>query len=239
MTYFRGNLSFNQFRTHLPNIFWGGLFLSLLILSKLVLPKSSGEGTPLYISPPKPIQYFMFGFKEQGADALWLRSIQDIDYCEKKVSATNCRGKSWLFNVFDVATDLSPEFRMVYAIGTLALSILVSDVEGASLLFDKAIKYFPNDWPMLYRAAYHALYETKDKNKAAQYLIRAGKAGAPEWVFSLAGRIYTDAGAIELAEQILLDLKRNNQAKEVIDRLEAKIENYKVGNRSPAKSSPQ
>ena len=56
---------------------------------------------------------------------------------------------------------------------------------------------------ILYKAAYHYLYELQELPRAAELLIRAGDSGAPVWVKSLASRILTRAGQIDLGIQTL------------------------------------
>lgn len=159
------------------------------------------------ISPSSDIQYFTFGHKDLVSDMLWLRSIQDFDFCEKKVHEHLCRGQSWLYQMLNVITDLSPTFRMAYSAGSMALTVIISDIEGASKFFDKAVRQFPEDWIILYKAAYHAIYEEKNPAKAAELVERAAKHGAPDWVYALAGRLYSQSGRAELAEGLARQLE--------------------------------
>ena len=135
--------------------------------------------------------------------------------------------------MLDSTTSLSPNFRIPYAAGGLALSVIVGDIEGASKLFEKGVAAFPNDWPILYRAAYHSLYEMKNKKRAAELLIQAGKNGAPPWVFTLAGRLYSDEGEIFLAESLLQEMKDTKQDASFINRLQEKIDTVKAGKKAP------
>lgn len=197
-----------------------GVFLILLYFWST---KHSVGWTPdrKYSAPPKNLVHLSFGFSEVMADSFWLRSIQDFDYCENQIEKHLCSGQGWLFQILDVTTDLSPKFRMPLAAGPLALSIIISDIEGASKLFDKAALRFPKDWPILYRAAYHSLYEEKNNSKAAGLLIRAAQNGAPQWAYSLAARLYTEDGKRELAERILSE--NEGIPKELQDRIRLKI----------------
>lgn len=204
-----------------------GLFsLGLIFLSQINTPKSLLQ-LKAPIAPPLNIERFAFGFNEVIADSLWIRSIQDFDFCEQQIASNVCKNNSWLYLMLDAITNLSPNFRMPYATGSLALTIIISDIDGATKIFDKGVKAFPNDWPILYRAAYHYLYEVKDKKRAAELLIQAGKNGAPPWVFSLAGRLYSDAGSLDLAESLLQQMIQENQDPDVIKRLQNKINSMK------------
>lgn len=167
----------------------------------------------LLVPPPAQIEHFTFGFSLNMADSLWLRTIQDMDYAESH----------WLYYMLDAVTNLSPDFRIPYATGGVALSVLISDIDYASRFFDKAVKAFPQDWPILYRASYHALYEEKNKAKAAGLLIRAAQNGAPEWAYSLAARLYSDSGNKELALRLYEDLKQTHTDPEILKRIRQKL----------------
>ncbi|MGZ3786849.1 MAG: tetratricopeptide repeat protein [Bdellovibrio sp.] len=181
-----------------------------------------------YLAPPQKIEHFTFGYSEATADIFWIRSLQDFDFCEKKISKNYCSNESWLYNMLEAVTNLSPSFRIPYAAGGLALTVIVSDIDGATKIFEKGIKAFPHDWPILYRAAYHYLYELNDKKRAADLLIQAGQNGAPPWVFNLAGRLYSDAGHIELAESLLQNMIETKQDESLIKRLKEKIASLKI-----------
>lgn len=204
-----------------------GIFALTCIFCSLFQWKSIEKARRDLIAPPRGGEHFSFGYNEAIADVLWIRSIQDFDFCEKTISENVCINNSWLFQMLDAVTNLSPHFRIPYAAGGLALTVIISDIDGATKLFDKGVKYFPNDWPILYRAAYHYLYEVKDKKRAAELLIQAGQNGAPPWVFALAGRLYSDSGNLELAESLLQEMIQNKQDPALIKRLQDKINSMK------------
>ncbi|UXR65018.1 tetratricopeptide repeat protein [Bdellovibrio bacteriovorus] len=179
------------------------------------------------IDPPPMVERMSFGYAETMADLMWIRALQDFDYCDSEVAKGICRNNSWLYKMLDSVTNLSPKFRMAYAAGALALTIIITDVDGATKIFDKGVKEFPNDWPILYRAAYHYMYEVKDNKRAAELLIQAANNGAPPWLFALAGRLYSDSGNMELAEAVLQDMIATEQDPGLIKRLQQKIQSMK------------
>lgn len=190
-----------------------------------LFPKPSQVERVKYLNPPpEMIEHFHFGFGDSMADSFWLRWIQDSDYCQtyiepvKKLEVVpdvfktdsllaNPRHKvcdnSWSFKMLDTVTKLAPKFAMPYLTGAVSLSILVEDFEGATVIFNRAIDNFPNEWPILYRAAYHFLYDKKDLPKAAELMDRAAKQGGPVWLSSLAARLYSRTGQIALGLQTL------------------------------------
>lgn len=175
------------------------------------------------IAPPPILKHMTFGYQEVIADSLWIRSLQDFDYCDREITEGVCRSNSWLFKMLDVITDLSPKFRIPYAAGALALTVIITDVDGATAIFEKGVKELPNDWTISFRAAYHYIYEVKDNKRAAELLIQAGEHGAPPWVFSLAGRLYSDEGRLDLANAVLDEMITSKQDEVLIKRLRDKI----------------
>ena len=160
-----------------------------------------------YLAPPIELKYVSGGFNSQSADSFWLRSIQDTDFCDQPVNVHSCAGKSWFFSVVNLTVELDPNFAEAYYYGGLSLSTLIKDIEGASIIFDKGVVHFKREWPMLYAAAYHALFEEKDKLKASRLYLAAANFGAPPWVRLSAGRLAAEGGnddaAIEILEHLI------------------------------------
>lgn len=199
---------------------------SLIIISNFT-SVHSGQTKKYLIAPPQGIERLSFGFQEVMADTLWIRAIQDFDYCDQPITAKLCKGQSWLYQMLDVTTGLSPHFRMPYATGAVALSVIITDVDGASKLFDKGVAAFPKDWSIAYRAAYHYLYEVQNKKRSAELLLQASENGGPEWLRSLASRLYVDSGNTELAEALLRDMIQQKADPELIKRMQQKIDSIK------------
>lgn len=206
-------------------LFLFGLILVMgLGLSRYALQVSGGKTQRELLSPPKDIIYFTAGHRDLLADLLWIRAIQDFDYCEKKINKQLCTNNSWLYQVLDVITDLSPQFRMAYSAGAMALTIVISDIEGASKFFDKAVAHFPKDWIILYHAAYHAIYEEKNNEKAAKLVEGAAQNGAPDWVYSLSARLYSSAGKKDLAQGLILQLESSGGDPRMIEKLKERMQ---------------
>ncbi|WP_409479741.1 hypothetical protein [Pseudobdellovibrio sp. HCB154] len=206
-----------------------GILVSITWLSSHVFfSKSYDRFQEPYIPPPKAIQYLTAGFKVQTADAFWLRAVQDFDYCSKKIAENVCEGNSWLFSVLDLSSTLDSRLEPVmYQTGGLALSILVGDIEGAATIFSRGVRVYPDNWQIIYGAAYHALYEEKNKKKAAKLYLRAFENGAPSWTQVLAARLASDEGEREFAEKVLEDMIAQNKDENLVKRLKTKLEETK------------
>jgi hypothetical protein len=199
------------------------LFVLALFSGYRLSALSVFSGDLFYLAPPPLIEHFAFGFSDPMADFIWIRSIQDFDYCEKKIDNGNCKNNSWISKMLESATDLSPYLRMAYALGAVSLSVLVSDVEGARKLFEKGMQYYPTDWKIAYRAAYHYIYEVKNKERAAELLVIAGKNGAPQWVFSLATKLFNESGKRELGEALLKELEESGIDESILEKMRQRI----------------
>lgn len=176
------------------------------------------------IAPPPRLEYFSFGFQMSLADSFWIRAIQDFDYCENSLKQNLCKGNGWLAQMLDTITNLAPDYQIVYRTGAMALTILVSDYEGASRIFDKGVKLYPKDDRLLLRAAYHAMIEEKNAPKAAGLLIQAAKNGGVPWYYNLAARLYSESGKKELAVSLYKELEDSGTEAGVLARMREKLE---------------
>lgn len=201
-------------------IFGSALFFCATLMINKPLEKKRSD----YIAPPEAIKNMTVGMKYVFSDSLWLRALQDFDYCEQKMNEVECKSKSWLFQTLNLATEIDPVFDPArYQIAGLTLSVVVSDYAGASVIFDKAVAQYPENWQINYSAAYHALYEEKNKTKAAKLYEAAARYGAPAWVYTLAGRLAAEGGELEYSRRILEEMIATNQDEIIINRLKKKI----------------
>jgi hypothetical protein len=201
------------------------LFLgaAMMIAASLFFVPPQIQSRQFLIAPPPKLEYFSFGYQMTIADHLWIRAVQDFDYCENQISKNQCQSHNWLAEMLDTITNLAPDYRIVYSAGGLALTVVISDYEGASHIFDKGVKIFPYDLTLLYRAAYHAMVEEKNQEKAAGLLVRAAKAGGSSWFYSLATRLYTEAGKKELALGLYKELEGSDVEPGTLQRIRGKL----------------
>ena len=192
------------------------ILLSLFFTSSLVafFPHSrweEQEKQPIYFAPPELIKHFSFGFSDLYADILWMRLIQDIDFCSSKKGIPIYDGKTkyqcekgWSFKMTEAITELAPRFLSPYEISGSIMSIIMGDKSGAKKIYDKAIKNFPNNWKIHFSAGYHYLIELKEEEKAAQLLIKSADLGGPHWLYALAAKTYGKLGQLLLSREILI-----------------------------------
>lgn len=178
--------------------------------------------------PPQHLDKFTFGFEEVMADLLWLRSVQNFDYCGAyfltgetiklgEVSHKIC-GQGWVFQMLDAATRIVPRYRVIYTRGAVGLSVAVNDRAGADVLFDRGSEVFPNEWPIFYMSGYHKAIEMNDPERAAAAFERAATLGAPNWVPLLAARLYDLGGRAAIGMQVLAQYYSEKEFDEWPDR---------------------
>ena len=206
---------------------WLLLLTAMFFLTQCNFIKPQLIGVTDYLPPPLEIKYLTGGFAAQMSDVFWLRSVQDTQYCEENIDEKTCTGKSWFFNVINLVVELEPNFSEAYYYGGLSLTVLISDYEGASVIFDKGTAMFKYEWPMLYLAAYHALFEEKNKTKAAKLYLKAADNGAPPWVRLSAGKLAAEGGELDSAEEILQQLIKSESNPKWIARLKEKLKKSK------------
>lgn len=204
---------------------WGVFFVFILGFS---VPYNAAQISTSkerhFLPPPPALKHFAFGYNGMLADLLWIRAIQDNDYCEERAyPEAKCKDKGWLFQMLHEATELDPKYRMIYLLGTTMLSLLVEDVAGGTIMYDKAILNFPKDWKIAHRAAYHFVEMDPNFEKAASLYRRSAENGGPAWDYSLAARILTDNGRKEAAQAMYEELKKSEVPQYVIDRIEARL----------------
>ncbi|MES2768691.1 MAG: hypothetical protein V4596_06045 [Bdellovibrionota bacterium] len=197
------------------------------------------------IYPIKIVQSFHFGHKNTMADTFWLNTIQNMDYCENenmersynpgigvdealsaKLKPSRCH-KGWVFQMMDFITDISPRFEAVYEVGATVLSVVVDDREGAKIIYDKGLEQFPNNWILNYRASYHYLMELQKPGRAADLLMAAYKNGGPDFLPTLASRLWSRVGRATLGYTTLKSFIENNPDSPHISRAKTRLEELK------------
>lgn len=211
-------------------------FAGVLIFFAQQIPVGIAAPPRAFVAPPEGLKIFSFGYELAIADALWIRAIQDLDTCEKLASSRSGintsmvvdRGggkcnKGWVYHMIDAITDLDPRFYDPYLTGATMMSVLIEDRDGAKRIFEKGMAQFPKDWQLPFRASYHYLLEMNEPVSAADALVRAGKNGAPVWVFGLAAKLYNEKARAMLAKSVLEEALEHNPDARFLPRLQERL----------------
>ena len=147
---------------------------------------------PLFITPPDYLHHFSLGFNDFLANILWVRFVQNSDFCsfdkglpEYKGTIMKCK-QSWAHYMIDTITNLAPRFKSAYLISIPIISIFIGDKEGAERILLKSLNQFPDSWRLNFFAVYHYTRENPDPKKTAKHAYVAAKNGGPRWLYRLA-----------------------------------------------------
>lgn len=206
----------------------GCLFIAIFVVvwSNLNFTAIQIQNLPL-MPPPESINYFTFGFDETIGDFFWLSAIQNFSTCEQNRGSTpmsphgtrmgldrnpTCQ-RSWLYHVLNLVLELLPRFHYAARVGPVTLSVVVDDIEGATLIFEKAMRNFPKDWVIMTRAAYHYVFELEDYQRGAQLYYEAAKLGAPSWMALYASKLTDEQGRKEMAIRMIKNFMQSQDLK--------------------------
>ena len=110
----------------------------------------------------KMVQNFNLGFKRLGSSFLWVSTILESDIDHYKNKDLN----SWMFRRFYSISSLDPLFYENYSFGGTYLSIIKDDLPGATIMFNKGLQYYGNDFHLLSDAGFHFYFEVGDYKRA-------------------------------------------------------------------------
>lgn len=109
-------------------------------------------------------KFVNLGLKRLISSTLWISTILESDIEHYKKKDLN----SWMFLRFNSISELEPNFYENYAFGGIYLSIIKDDIPGASIIYNKGLSYYPNDYKLLRDSSFHFFYEAKDYSRAYQ-----------------------------------------------------------------------
>ena len=191
------------------------------------------ERKPLYFAPPNVLQHFSLGYRDFLANFLWLRFIQDADFCSFEKGKPVYKGDKkhcemgWSYHMVDAITELAPRFRTPYTISSVILSVFTGDLKGAEQILLKGLKHFPNDWRINFYAAYLYSVDLKKPELAARYAYQSAKNGGPYWLYSLAAKQYGESKHLLLGETILKNLLKRDLTDEQRTRVQKHLKEFR------------
>ena len=148
------------------------------------------------------LKHLNLGLKRLMSSALWVSTIIESDIDHYKNKDLN----SWMFLRFNTISNLEPLFYENYAFGGPYLSIIKDDLKGASLIYDKGLRYYPDDFSLLRDSGFHYYFEANDDEKALRSYskLRHNPQATPVMITTLA-RIESGNDNLEDAYGLLLN----------------------------------
>ncbi len=104
---------------------------------------------------------FNLGNKRLIADLIWIQTLIEGD--EEHYSKNDLN--SWMYHRFMSIADLDPNFYENYLHGGMYLSIVKDDPVGASEVFERGLKLYPNDYSLNYNLGYCLIFELGEKER--------------------------------------------------------------------------
>jgi tetratricopeptide (TPR) repeat protein len=155
----------------------------------------------LFLPTGKYLAAASLGFRTVLADVIYLWSIQYYGHHR------TLEGRSHLRRIYNVITDLDPEFTDAYTTGALVMAQDMADPQMAIELLDRGIERNPDNWVLPWDAGWYMYMDLEDYETAERYYaLAAEKPDAPSWVARLRAHMVVEQGdllsAILLWEQI-------------------------------------
>lgn len=149
---------------------------------------------------PEVVRLADMGFDALAADWYWIKGVNYFGDARNAVV-----GYGGLSNYLELVTELEPKYFPAYLFGGYMLPWVVDgkwvNIEETVRLLEKGIREFPNEWRFHFQAAYMYSAHLKRYQSAGDHLIAASRLpGAPDYLPSLATRMYVTDGRIDLAE---------------------------------------
>lgn len=201
------------------------LFLSFLINKNLTKPFvviSKQEET--WNLNNEMLAKFNLGFKRMESSLLWISTILESDQEHYKKKDLN----SWMFLRFNSISTLEPLFYENYSFGGMYLSIIKDDIPGASIIYNKGLKHYGNDYELLRDAGFHFYFEAEDYKRAYEvYSKLSGNPKASPIVISSLARLEKAHGKPAAAFELLFN--KYSQLKDKNSAIAKKIELHLYG----------
>ena len=160
-------------------------------------------------------------------------NFMDLDLGQIPAIQKSLQGKlhrgdaAHMFHLFDVITNLDPQFATPYYQGAMYLSLMTGRWEEALKLLNKGAINRPDVWQIPFYKGFIKLFYQNDKFGAANELTRAAlQKGAPRFVVQLAAALQAGIGRTEAAIEFLRTLMEITEDEELKKQIEETIELY-------------
>lgn len=200
------------------------ILVPLLIFFQLMIPHESESK----ILEPKPYTAGFFkilslGYWPVAVDLMWLKALQYVG--SKHFSIEN---RPHLFQVYELATDIDPEFYMFYEQAGVVFSFFFKNPDDSIYFLNKGIRNRSPRWmhpsTLYLLSAYIHAYEKNDWVKAKEsFLAAANEPDSPPYLKEMKNWLKTEGSERELGKRVLYLLmsqtKDENLKKEYLERL--------------------
>jgi tetratricopeptide (TPR) repeat protein len=174
----------------------------------------------------KFLSIFSFGQKRLYSDIFWITTLLESDLEHFKRNDKN----SWMFLRFKTITDLDPYFLMNYQFGGQYLSIVKDDLEGAAVIFEKGLLYYPDDYKLNFNSGFLYAFETGEYKKALKrYNKILHNPKSPPYVKSIIAKLSYSAGtSLKETFNIVKEMRNSEAAPQIIKKLDLDLYSIKA-----------
>ena len=153
------------------------------------------------------LKVLSFGYRNLLADMLFIWSIQFY-------SAYNLTNRyDYIEHVFNVITDINPNYKEPYIVGSWIMALEKEDIPMAMRLLKKGADNMPDEWIFNYELGFYSYKNLKDYKLAEKYFKMASeKPGAPEHIHRQQAHMIYMENNLEYAYQLWQDIL--NKAKD-------------------------
>jgi hypothetical protein len=159
------------------------------------------RGTFVSLPSGRALKILSFGYSNLAADMLFIWSIQFYStyYLTNRFD--------FLERVYDTITDITPQYKEPYIIGSLIMVYEAKDIPMALRLLEKGSQRNPGEWFFDQDAGYYCYKFLKDYARAEYYYNRAAaKPGAPAFLKRMNAHLVYLRDDPKVAYQMWLDI---------------------------------
>lgn len=152
----------------LPNIGYILILILSLILTNIFLTYKKPYNPESYTTLDSNfVKIISFGNYRFISSFIWAKTLLDAD-----IEHVSPGERSWLYYRFKLISDLDATFYENYLHGGVYLSIIKDDLEGAAEIFEKGLSFYPNDFQLLYNAAFNYHFQLRNFDLSLKYYKR-------------------------------------------------------------------
>ena len=159
----------------------------------------------------KTLNVLSFGFQNLVADMLFIWSIQFYS----TYHLTNSH--DYLEHVFNTITDINPQYKEPYIVGSWIMALEAGDIRMAMRLLQKGAGNMKDEWIFDYECGFYAYKDLKDYDLAEKFFEKAAaKPAAPLLIRRKRAHMVYMKDNLKYAYELWLDIY--NKAKDKLER---------------------
>ncbi len=179
------------------------------------------QNTFLTLPSGQTLKILSFGNSELLADMLYIWSIQF--YSNYNI----LNSKDFIEDIYNLITDISPEYKDPYLLGSTIMAIELHEIDMAVRLLQKGAKNMENEWIFDFESGYYTSKYLKNYDLAEKFYKKASqKKDAPKFLSRMFYHTVYMKGDLEEAWKLYLNILKN--ATSEVERHSANLHLYQI-----------